>query len=421
MTSPPPPQTQPHQDYVGSHRPCFDPLAVLPVPSCGAPQKIGARLRTRSPGAFVLCLLLFEQAALPDQPAPRNVSADLRTLVVQSGVPGLIGAIVDKDGLVAIGAAGVRRMGSPMMLTANDQVHIGSCTKAMTATVIAMLVEENKLTWNASVVSAFPDLRGDIDRGWNNATLTDLLTHSSGAPTDLHFNGLWGRLWSSKAPPPEQRMMLVRGVLTRPPNAPPGTKYIYSNAGYAIAGVMAERAAGTDWENLMRQRLFTPLGMDSAGFGAPGISETVDQPRGHTEAGKVIEPGPHSDNPSAIAPAGTVHCTVEDWSKFIRLHLNAEMGVPHLLTAESFRTLHTAANRLTPEYAMGWGIVNREWAGGRTLTHNGSNTLWFCAVWIAPLKGFAVMAACNQGGKTAEKTVDQAVWMLVQQQLGAKR
>lgn len=420
MTWPTRRQMLPYQPCPASNRPYFDPVPAPSPPPRGIVQTSRARLRTKNLRAFILCLLLLGRSAFPDQPPPRNVSADLRTLVVQSGVPGLIGAIVDKDGLVAIGAAGVRRMGSPMMLTANDQVHIGSCTKAMTATVIAMLVEENKLAWNAPVVSAFPNLRDDIDRGWNGATLTDLLTHSSGAPADLHFNGLWSRLWSSKASPPEQRMMLVRGVLSRPPDAPPGTKYIYSNAGYAIAGVMAERAAGADWEDLMRQRLFVPLGMDSAGFGAPGTSETVDQPRGHTEAGKVIEPGRHSDNPSAIAPAGTVHCTVGDWAKFIRLHLNAEMGSPRLLTAESFRTLHTAAHRLKPEYAMGWGIVNREWAGGRTLTHNGSNTLWFCAVWIAPLKGFAVMAACNQGGKTAEKTVDQAVEMLVLQQLGAK-
>ena len=288
----------------------------------------------------------------------------------------------------------------------------------MTATVIAMLVEDGALSWSTSPGDAFPELSDSINAKWRRVTVTQLVTHTSGAPHDLHFDGLWDRLWFSNDPPPAQRMVLVRGVLSRAPDAAPGTKYIYSNAGYAIVGAMAERVSGVPWEELIRERLFDPLGMTSAGFGAPGTPDRVDQPRGHKENGDSVEPGRDADNPPAIAPAGTVHCTLEDWAKFIQLHLDAAMGAPRMLSAESFHTLQTPANNLRPEYAMGWGIASREWAGGKVLTHNGTNTMWFCAVWIAPLKGFAVMAACNQGGKKAEKTVDEAVWMLVQQHLG---
>lgn len=369
---------------------------------------------TRAPRA----LLLIVAIAVPVFPeGPRDVSAELRTIVVQRGVPGLVAAAIDANGLVALGAAGVRRKGSPAMIAKDDRMHLGSCTKAMTATVIAMLVEDGALAWNDTLEGAFPELTGTMNSAWRRVTLTQLLTHSGGAPHDLRDDGLWDRLWFSTAPPVDQRMELVRGVLAQPPAAPPGTKYIYSNAGYAIAGTIAERAAGKPWEDLVRERLFAPLGMTSAGFGAPGTPDRSDQPRGHKQNGDSVEPGHGADNPPAIAPAGAVHCSIADWAKFVQLHLDAAMGRPRMLAADTFRTLHTPANRLTPEYAMGWGIVSRDWAGGNVLTHQGTNTMWYCAVWIAPQRGFAVMAACNQGGKKAEKAVDEAIWMLIQQRM----
>lgn len=371
-------------------------------------------------------LTLFLAFAVPfalhaDTPRPRGVSADRRPIVVQRGVPGLIAGIVDKDGLVALGAAGVRRLGSPSMISKNDLIHLGSCTKAMTATVIAMLVEDGTLSWDQTVGQSFPELGVSMHEQWRGVTIAKLLQHRGGAPADLRFDGLWDRLCASNDPPPKQRMELVRAVVARNPEAPPGSKFIYSNAGYAIAGTVAEHAAARGYEELMQQRLFKPLEMTSAGFGAPGTADRNDQPRGHTEKGKTIEPGRGADNPPAIAPAGTVHCSMEDWSKFLRLHLNAAMGEPRLLKDESFERLQTPAGSGKMPYAMGWACFERAWADGAVLTHNGTNTMWFCAVWMAPSKGFAVMAACNQGGKTAEKAVDEAAWTLVQQHLKLPR
>lgn len=371
--------------------------------------------------AFLLAHAVLTVCAVAQSaPAPRDLSADLRTFVVQRGIPGMCAAVVREDGVTALGAAGVRRKGSPAMLTVTDKMHIGSCGKAMTATVIAMLVEEGKLRWDTTLGESFPELRAEMKPDWPGVSLTQLLTHSAGAPNSLDPGGLWYRLWQHGGTPIEQRRDLVVGVLTRDPEAKPGTRYIYSNAGYAIAGHIAERIEQTTWEELVQRRLFDPLGMSSAGFGPPGSKDSLDQPRGHKEDGEVVEPDRHADNPPAIAPAGTVHCSIQDWAKFVQLHLDAELGKPRLLSAESFRMLHQSHNGFKPAYAMGWGIVNRDWAGGRVLTHNGSNTMWFCAVWVAPLKQFAVLVACNQGGKKAEKTVDDAVAAIIKQELARR-
>ncbi len=168
----------------------------------------------------------------------------------------------------------------------------------------------------------------------------------------------------------------------------------------------------------MRRRLFEPLGMTSAGFGAPGTREKVDAPRGHREDGTPVEPGPGSDNPPAIGPAGTVHASIGDWGKFISLHLRGTRADTPLLPRDQFQKLHTAPEGAEPPYALGWIVTRRQWGGnGDVLTHAGSNTMWYCVAWLAPARGFAVLVACNQGGENASRACDESASALIARHL----
>lgn len=339
-------------------------------------------------------------------------------MVKANDVPGLVGAVVAGDRVAALGAAGVRRRGSAAPLEVGDPMHLGSCTKAMTATLCAALVAEERIAWDASVRAAFPGV-AQADDGWKAVTLEHLLRNRGGAPATLDADGLWGRLVRSTAAPVEQRAALVAGVLRRAPVAKPGERDVYSNAGFAIAGAMAESAAKAPWEDLLRKRLFGPLGMSSAGFGAPGTAKSLDAPRGHLADGTVVEPGPFADNPAAIGPAGTVHASVPDWAKFASLHLLRGKGAPAGLERLDWDRLHAPVPG--GDYAMGWKVVDRPWAGGRALVHSGSNTMWFCTVWLAPARGFAVLVACNQGGDAAAKACDEGVAALLRDHLAPPR
>ena len=253
-------------------------------------------------------------------------------------------------------------------------------------------------------------------------TLDLLLNHVAGVPSDLSTDGLWGRLGERHGTPRHQRLELLDGVLRHPPVSSPGTKFLYANAGIAIAGVLAEQATDTDWEALITKRLFTPLGMTSAGFGAPGTPgsrnlRVVDQPRGHGKDGKGIEPGPAADNPPAIGPAGTVHCSIGDWAKYVSLHLEGPHGRSPLLSAGSFERLHTPLHGIESQYAFGWGVTERPWGGGTVLTHSGSNTAWFCVVWLAPARDFGVLVCTNEAGEAAPKACDEAAAALIQDHL----
>jgi CubicO group peptidase (beta-lactamase class C family) len=327
---------------------------------------------------------------------------------VRSGhhLPGMIGAVLNGDGLTAIGAVGLRKIGSSEPMRVTDQVHIGSCTKAMTATLIGMLVESGLLSWSTTIGDVFPEVASRLHPDFQKVTLSQLLTHRAGLPHDAPWWNLPGRTTTDK------RRAALRALMTGPPISKPGTVYAYSNAGYALAGLMAEQMTGQPWEDQLQQKLFEPLGMTTAGFGPPGGwgSRGVDQPWGHRERGGTVEPA-RQDNPPCMGPAGTVHCSVPDWAKFAALHLRAEQGKPRLLKAATFKVLHTPPPGL--EYAGGWLVFDRSWAGGRALNHSGSNTMWYVTVWLAPARNFSTLIATNQGGDTASAACEQATQELI--------
>ena len=363
----------------------------------------------------LLCLARVAVGVDEPKPTPRDdVSPVLEQLVRKYKVPGMVGAVIEGDRIVLAGAAGVRRAGGTERIEFTDTLHVGSCTKAMTATLCAMLVEEGKLSWDTTISKALPELKGDMHPDYRAVTLEQLLTHRAGLPGDLSAGQLWGILRNFNGTPVAARRRLVKDVLARPPVHAPGSDFLYSNAGYSTAGHMIETVTGIGWEELMSRRLFEPLKMSTAGFGPPGKAGRVDQPRGHSAGGLPFEPGPFADNPASIGPSGTVHCSIEDWSKFIALHLRGARGDARLLKPDTFARLHKPAAGPGDSYAMGWAVAERDWGGGTVLSHNGSNTLWYAVTWLAPKRNFAVMVMCNQGGDRAAKATDDACGALIQ-------
>jgi CubicO group peptidase (beta-lactamase class C family) len=316
-------------------------------------------------------------------------------------LPGMIGAVVKGEELSGLGAVGIRKIGSPEPMRADDLVHLGSCTKAMTATMIGTLVDEGKLRWDSTVLEVFPEWEGKVHPGYASVGLAQLLAHRGGLPHDVAW---WEGGYS--LPVVEQRRALLLRALQASPKDKPGSTYAYSNVGFVLAGAMAEQVTQTPWEDLMRRRLFGPLGMTSAGFGPPGKRGLVDHAWGHRASGDLVE-AVHEDNAPSMGPAGTVHCSMRDWARFASLHLRGSLGGTRLLKAETLKALHTP--KLGENYVGGWSVFDRSWAGGKALMHNGSNTLWFCTIWLAPARDLALLVATNAAGKPAEEACDQAI------------
>lgn len=364
-------------------------------------------------GALVAGLICASCASAGAGASEDDTSRILEGIRKRYDFPALAVIVVKAGQVCDRAAVGVRKSGDETPVGTNDFFHIGSCTKSMTATLAAMLIEEGRLHWNTTISEVFPELRDKMDPQYRAVTLEQLLTHRGGVPTEPP-PAAWSRAWAAKGTPTQQRYEFISSVLTNAPAAASGSKFIYSNQGYAIAGAMLEKTMGVPWETLMTTRLFKPLGMSSAGFGPPGTPGKVDQPWGH--ARKLFRAVPmQQDNPPAIGPAGRVHCSLDDLAKYAVCHLEGER-TGGLLKPETFRKLHTPVDG--GDYACGWVCVERDWAGGKALMHNGSNTMWYVVMWLAPAKDFAVIAATNTGVGDTFKGCDEVAAKMIQKWLG---
>jgi CubicO group peptidase (beta-lactamase class C family) len=344
-----------------------------------------------------------------------DISQAIETIRKKHDLPALA-VVVVKDGAICDRVVvGVRKWGDSTPVTTDDVFHIGSCTKCMTATLAAMLIEEGRLCWDTTIAEVFPELKGTMDRQYETVTVEQLLHHRGGVPA-APPPAAWKRAWEEIGTPMQQRYEFIKAILSQPPEAAPGTKMIYSNQGYAIVGAMLEKITGTNFEALMTEKLFKPLHMDTAGFGPPGTPGQVDQPWGHIKRLLLTLPV-QADNPPAIASAGRVHCSLDDLARFAMFHLqrNATNG---LLRPETLARLHAPPAGVTSaspveNYACGWVVLQRGWAGGTTLMHNGSNTMWYIVMYLAPAKNFAVIAATNIYDADAEQGCDEAATAMI--------
>src|SRR3954468_2533868 len=246
------------------------------------------------------------RAAGPSQEdnAPVNVDAILLSILGRGAKRfGMAAAVLRGERIIAQGAAGVRKRGTAERITLDNQFHLGSCTKAMTATLVALLIEEGKLNWTTTLGELYAVK--PMHPAWEKVTLQQVLAHRAGLPLEPGglaqvcnlFRALRGApelVWPSRArlgTLPQQRLEIANHVLSRPPGMPPGTKYSYSNVGYILAGAVLEQITGRTWEELMRERLFQPLCISTGGFGAPGAADKTDQAWGHSAVlGKPLDP-----------------------------------------------------------------------------------------------------------------------------------
>jgi CubicO group peptidase (beta-lactamase class C family) len=195
-------------------------------------------------------------------------------------------------------------------------------------------------------------------------------------------------------PGEQQRTELIAGALRRPP-AGVGT-FRYSNLGYTLAGAAIERLVGEPYEVALRTHLLAPLGITTSGFGPP---PEICGHRGRLRLGPLIvgrgpavDPtAPWSDNPAVLTPAGRLHLTIDDWSRFLRMFLT---GSEHdVLIEASVDRLLTL--RPGDRQAMGWAPAQR--LGAVSLGQQGSNTYWVATALLDRERRRAAMVIVNDG------------------------
>jgi len=314
-----------------------------------------------------------------------QIPSDFSALIAESRAKHIAPAIgatwVGSDGILALTAHGA------LPSAKTPQWHIGSCTKAMTATVFARLVDRGLIRFETTLAEALPDLAERMAPGFHETPMHAILTHSAGIaknPAQSTFRALRRSTASVVA----QRRFVVTDALKESPKPERG----YSNLGYIVLGAVIEQVTGQTWEAALAKEIMIPLGISRFGHGAPGL----DHPAGHYRTGEFWTRD-RSDNPTAYGPAGRVNLALEEWGRFIRAHLRKS----DFLTDSSRTRLHTPAEN---GFAMGWIATSR--GGKRLLLHTGSNNAWFAQATLLPDHGVGFGIVCNAYDPMIERAVE---------------
>jgi len=356
--------------------------------------------------------------------SPSSLQPLVKSVAEEHGIPGLVAVATRSEGTIESAVFGSRRRDHLDLVAPTDLFHIGSNTKAMTATLIAILVEEGTLSWDTKLLDIFPEWSAEIHPDYRQVTLADLLLCRAGVPEYSNFSYLfsddpihrddgsehvqqdkteWHEMTSLPGTPSDQRRQFARIVLSRRPAVGPQTHFLYSNASYGIAGAMVERVTGESWESLMRARLFEPLGIHAT-FDWPA-SDDPQQPWGHFQSKSGAQPhDPHDSYrlPACLAPGGGLSMSIEDYAKFLRLHLQGLQGHNGLLRAKTIQYLHTkpeSADENAIGFAFGWGLVAYE--GCPSSWCEGSAGTFYAGAVILPSKDLAMAVFANTGIRRA--------------------
>lgn len=385
-------------------------------------------------GFFILIILMTTCLYIGISHAEENQSMiwndavltkELLDVMKQYDQPAIAAALVYEDSIVAQAFVGATVYGEEHTVNENSRFHLGSTTKSMTALLVAMLVQDGKISYDMILEKALPDI--PMRDEYRNVTIADLLNNKAGIIafqlTTLEDPAIVKKLMeeipAEYPDPTEERREVTKLALNLEPIAEPGTKVVYSNVGWPIVGYILEITSGQSYEDLLKKRIFEPLGMTTARIGGWPASKTEpNQPRGHyigqDTTGKPM-PQPLDDQYVLSAwmnPSGGVHCSIHDFAVYAREHLLGLQGKGKLIDQEGYEILHsiqvtTNLRDMYPHmqqdrevsFGYGWGIKKEE--NGYLSSAAGSGGTFFAQVHVYPaLKtAFVGFTNCGNGGK----------------------
>lgn len=327
----------------------------------------------------------------------RDLDAYIQAIMTDWGAPGLAIAVVRDDSVVFAKGYGVREVGKPAPVTVQSLFAIGSNSKLFTAVAAGIAVDEGKLKWSAPVTTYLPWFQLYDPFASREITVRDMLSHNSGL--GRRGDALWyGTVYN--------RQEILRRVRYLKPVASFRAEYGYQNIMVMGAGEVTAAAMGMSWDDIVRTRIFAPLGMTASNTSVRDFKPGQDVAMPHSwRDGHAAEiPYRNIDN---IAPAGSINSNVLDMARWLRMLLaGGKFNGKQLVSAASLREIespHTitggASDSLTHFSAYGLGVGMRDYRGVKLLSHNGGIDGMLSAYTFIPEKNLAVVVLTNLDGR----------------------
>lgn len=322
--------------------------------------------------------------------------------------PGLGVTVVEKGKVTLAKGYGVKTLGTQDRCDENTVFGIASNTKAMTAALLAMLVEEGQVEWDAPVTRYLPAFQMSDPVVTKLMTVRDLLVHRSGLTLGAGDLMIWPA-------PTHTRADIVAGLKYLPIGGQFRGGYAYDNVLYVAAGAVIEAVTGQTWETVIKTRIFEPLGMTST-VASPALVDRARRASPHARLGPPIRGmGPQTVLPfdasfDAAGPAGGVNSTPKDIGQWMLVQLGLgvrpngkrlwgessarEMWKPHTITSWSDGpTDENPARPSMQAYGLGWFVQDHR--GERMLWHTGGLAGFISYTALLPGRKSGVMIMTN--------------------------
>ncbi len=338
------------------------------------------------------------------------------SLMQEFGVPGVAVAAIQDGEVVLAKGYGYRDREKGLPMTERTLLAIGSNSKSFTVTVLGMLVDEGRLEWDEPLRSYLPDFQLADERATYEMTPRDLVTHRSGLPRhDL----LWyGRSYG--------RYDLYERLRYLEPSTTFRGRWQYQNLMFLTAGILAERLTGRTWEDLVRERIFEPLGMARSNLSVEDSRRTDDHalPYAWIEGEVVRVPFRNID---AVGPAGSINSSVEEMIRYVQMHIDGGVfGGDTLISAEVSAEMQRPHSTVPGEieypelgYASyGLGLMVSAYRGWKVVSHGGGIDGFISAMAWMPRKRIGVVVLTNLSGFNPVPTVVQ--WNVFDRLLGVE-
>lgn len=350
--------------------------------------------------ALLFALLLAPAPVRAAEFDPKALDAVVEKALKEFDAPGA-SVVVVKDGeVIYLKGFGVREKGKPEKVTPDTVFPIASCSKAFTATALAMLADDGKLKWDDKVRDHLDYFRLSDELAEREVTIRDLLCHRTGMP---RHDMLWAGLSTDSAE-------VIRRWGKATPSSSFRSKWEYANVPFTAAGVIAGKLDGTDWAGVMKARIFKPLGMTrSSGTRKDGTADADHATPHYRGLDKSVTALAWDDN-DHVAGAGAVNSTARDMAAWLQFQLaGGKYDGRRDVTERGLRETHTAQIILKLEdpfivyfpprvtrfatYGLGW--FAHDYRGVSCVSHGGTLTGFRAQCMLVPEKKIGVFVLCN--------------------------
>lgn len=343
----------------------------------------------------------------------------MERIIKEYNIPGASMIIVNSDEVLFAESVGVKNLETKEPMNPSDNIHLGSCSKAITGYLAGVYVEKGLISWNSTLLDIYPELKDSVREDYHNATLNDFLSHHAGVipfPELQDFFDYEDEYVTEKQNLPEIRYNFVKWALAQAPVQPDSIvgkeDFVYSNAGYVVASSMLEKVSGKSWEKLINDSFFKDLDIDGI-VGWPA-SKDIDQPWGHwwnTDSTALVPVDPKGkwQISNYMDPAGDISMPSLDYGKWLQKNLKGLQGEDESLPKELFEYLHYA-NFNHSYYSMGWGSFEDSEMNYTLSNHSGSADTFYCHVLVVRELDLAIAVMSNVATTEGKSGVKELVW-----------